>query len=85
MIPDLFPMEEWRRLALCAQTDPNLWFPEKGDFKTARRAKRICGRCVVREECLDYALADTSLEGIWGGLSRRERQAARRDVEALAS
>ena len=74
---DLFPVEEWRRLALCAQTDPELFFPEQGDSASNLEAKTICGRCVVRHECRAYALADTSLEGIWGGMSKRERQRQR--------
>lgn len=78
MLPEseLFPEESWRQLALCAQTEPNLWFPEQG--APARAAKAICRRCPVQAPCLEYALNDPSLEGVWGGFSQRERQMLRR-------
>ena len=57
---------------LCAQTDPELFFPEKGG--STRDAKRICARCDVQAECLEYALAMGERFGIWGGLSERERR-----------
>ena len=51
------PAEEpdWQERALCAQTDPEAFFPEKGG--STREAKRICSGCEVRAECLEYALA----------------------------
>ena len=74
--------EEWQGRALCAQTDPESFFPEKGG--STREAKRICGSCEVRAECLEYALAQDERFGIWGGLSERERRRLRRG-EAVAS
>lgn len=80
--PDLFDdlgevdEEEWQERALCAQTDPEAFFPEKGG--STREAKRICSGCEVRAECLDYALAHDERFGIWGGLSERERRRLRR-------
>ena len=67
---------EWQERALCAQTDPEAFFPEKGG--STREAKRICSGCDVRAECLDYALAHDERFGIWGGLSERERRRLRR-------
>ena len=49
---------EWQERALCSQTDPEAFFPEKGG--STREAKRICNRCEVRAECLEYALGTTS-------------------------
>jgi len=71
------PLEEealpsWQERALCAQTDPEAFFPEKGG--STREAKKVCGGCEVRAECLDYALANDERFGIWGGLSERERR-----------
>jgi WhiB family redox-sensing transcriptional regulator len=63
---------EWQERALCAQTDPEAFFPEKGG--STREAKRICAGCEVRAECLEYALAFDERFGIWGGLSERERR-----------
>ena len=62
----------WQERALCAQTDPEAFFPEKGG--STREAKRVCLSCEVRVECLDYALAHDERFGIWGGLSERERR-----------
>ncbi|MDI6023775.1 WhiB family transcriptional regulator [Leucobacter sp. UT-8R-CII-1-4] len=68
----------WQGDALCAQTDPEAFFPEKGG--STREAKRICDGCEVRSECLDYALANDERFGIWGGLSERERRKLRREA-----
>jgi len=64
-------MPEWYKLALCAQTDPDLFFPDKGGCPEP--AKRICRRCEVRIECLEYAVSNNVKFGIWGGLSEKER------------
>ncbi|MEO8815151.1 MAG: WhiB family transcriptional regulator [Mycobacterium sp.] len=70
--------EQWQDRALCAQTDPEAFFPEKGG--STRDAKKICQRCPVRNECLDYALGHDERFGIWGGLSERERRRLKRGV-----
>lgn len=73
----------WQWDALCAQTDPDSFFPEKGG--STREAKRICEDCPVRAECLEYALERDERFGIWGGLSDRERRAlkqARQEAQA---
>ncbi|MCS0499453.1 WhiB family transcriptional regulator [Protaetiibacter mangrovi] len=66
----------WQTDALCAQTDPEAFFPEKGG--STRDAKRICTGCSVRAQCLEYALDNDERFGIWGGLSERERRKLRR-------
>ena len=68
----------WQELSLCAQTDPEAFFPEKGG--STREAKRICVGCEVKSECLEYALAHDERFGIWGGLSERERRRLKRLV-----
>ncbi len=65
----------WRLDALCAETDPEAFFPEKGG--STREAKKICTGCEVRAECLEFALANDERFGIWGGLSERERRRVR--------
>ena len=62
----------WQERGLCAQTDPEAFFPEKGG--STREAKKVCLTCDVRQECLEYALANDERFGIWGGLSERERR-----------
>jgi WhiB family transcriptional regulator, redox-sensing transcriptional regulator len=66
----------WQEKALCAQTDPEAFFPEKGG--STREAKKVCLSCEVRSDCLDYALKNDERFGIWGGLSERERRRIRR-------
>ena len=63
--------EEWMKSAVCASSDPEEWFPEKG--VTAHKAKRICATCPVINECLQFAL-DHGETGIWGGTTGRERE-----------
>ena len=80
---DGFPIDieeelRWQERALCAQTDPEAFFPEKGG--STREAKRICTTCAVRSECLEYALGNDERFGIWGGLSERERRRLKRRV-----
>ncbi|PTR31631.1 WhiB family redox-sensing transcriptional regulator [Rhodococcus sp. OK519] len=83
LIPGLDAMfdpaeDQWQDRALCAQTDPEAFFPEKGG--STREAKRICLGCEVRGECLEYALANDERFGIWGGLSERERRRLKRGI-----
>jgi WhiB family transcriptional regulator, redox-sensing transcriptional regulator len=75
--------ERWQDRALCAQSDPEKWFPEKGG--STHEAKKICLGCEVRAECLDYALDHDERFGIWGGLSERERRRLKRQRDGHAS
>ena len=68
----------WEKYALCAETDPEAFFPEKGG--STREAKKVCAECDVRAQCLDRALANDERFGIWGGLSERERRKLKRRV-----
>jgi WhiB family redox-sensing transcriptional regulator len=65
------PVPEWHDRALCAQTDPEAFFPEKGG--SIRAAKRVCQACELRTECLEHAIENDEQHGIWGGLSVNER------------
>jgi WhiB family redox-sensing transcriptional regulator len=65
----------WWDRALCSQTDPEAFFPEKGGSTAA--SKRVCLSCEVRTECLEYALANDERFGVWGGKSERERRSLR--------
>ena len=68
--------DQWQERGLCAQTDPEAFFPEKGG--STREAKRVCTGCEVKAECLEYALENDERFGIWGGLSERERRRLKR-------
>ncbi|HEU0130947.1 MAG TPA: WhiB family transcriptional regulator [Mycobacteriales bacterium] len=67
----------WLDDALCAQVDPDLFFPDHRAVHVARAAKRICGRCPARDACRGYALTYPDLDGIWGGTTPRDRQRGR--------
>jgi WhiB family redox-sensing transcriptional regulator len=71
----------WQDLANCLGVDPDLFFPERG--ASTKEAKEVCRGCVVRDQCLEYALANGEKFGIWGGMSERERRRIRRQ-RALA-
>jgi len=73
---DVAPERTWQRQANCMGVDPDLFFPERG--ASTREAKEVCRGCVVREDCLEYALTNSEKFGIWGGLSERERRRLRR-------
>jgi len=66
----------WQDDANCLGVDPDLFFPERG--ASTREAKEVCRGCVVRMDCLEFALASGEKFGIWGGLSERERRRLRR-------
>ena len=68
----------WQDQALCAQTDPEAFFPAKGG--STREAKKVCRSCDVRAECLEYALENDERFGIWGGMSERERRRLKREA-----
>jgi WhiB family redox-sensing transcriptional regulator len=70
----------WMSRALCKETDPEAFYPEKGSSN--RPAKSVCGKCEVRDECLEYALANDERWGIWGGLSEKQRRKLKREVAA---
>ena len=62
----------WMEQASCRDVVPNTFFPESGAHVPA--AVRICAACVVKGDCLEYALANHIDHGIWGGTSERQRR-----------
>jgi hypothetical protein len=60
---------------VCATTDPEAFFPEKGvgGQRSVQMAKKLCRQCPYVEKCLQWAL-DNSERGIWGGTTERERR-----------
>lgn len=63
---------EWMKKALCAEIDPDIFYPEKNTDGTV--AKRVCLKCEVRVECLQYAIDNNERHGIWGGLNEKSRR-----------
>jgi WhiB family redox-sensing transcriptional regulator len=78
---------DWMDRGLCAETDPDSFFPEKGG--SAKAPKVVCRSCEVRAECLAYALehsghGDVGTFGIWGGTSELKRRQMRRQERSAA-
>ena len=73
-----YDRDGWREHANCKGIDPNLFHPERGSngFDMAT-AKNVCAGCTVRQDCLDYALDNFEMIGIWGGTTERERRRIR--------
>jgi len=70
----------WQDAALCAQTDPEAFYPEKG--ASTSDAKKVCLSCDVRAECLEDALGRNDRFGVLGGLSERERRTLKKQIIA---
>lgn len=64
----------WREQARCRGVDPQIFHPPEEDDAAALEAKAICEVCAVREPCLEYAISAREKEGVWGGLTARERR-----------
>lgn len=71
----------WQDRALCAEVDPELFFLERGG--SPRAARRVCARCPVARECIDFALSveePSARHGVWGGTTPREREVIHRQA-----
>lgn len=72
---------DWRNDASCRDVDPDLFFPIGTTgiaMEQVDAAKSICAGCVVREPCLEFALASNQDAGVWGGLTEDERRTLKR-------
>jgi WhiB family redox-sensing transcriptional regulator len=65
----------WMDGAQCRGEDRDLFFPSVGASST--KARVVCSTCPARQECLDFALADNELTGVWGGTTTQERKKLR--------
>lgn len=72
LLPDRELPGAWVLDGLCAQVDPEAFYPDKGESTAA--AKSVCQGCPVRAECLSFALENRERYGVWGGLSERDRR-----------
>ncbi|MGI9032453.1 MAG: WhiB family transcriptional regulator [Acidimicrobiales bacterium] len=70
----------WRDRAACRGRDPDVFFPVGSTgaaVEETQVAKQLCGPCLVREECLQFALKTNQESGIWGGTTEDERRRLR--------
>lgn len=70
---------DWLEQAACRDMDTNLFFFEPGNNHAAVAARKICGRCPVKEDCLQYAIDLHMTDGMFGGTTERERRQVRRE------
>jgi WhiB family redox-sensing transcriptional regulator len=63
---------DWRKYARCLGADPEVFHPTSEE--DADEAKAICATCPVREPCLEHAIVAREKQGVWGGLTERERR-----------
>lgn len=73
----------WRAGAACTGIDTALFFPERGEANgpDIRVIRDVCGRCPVRDDCLDEAVNDPDVKGIWAGTSWKQRARLRRGIK----
>ena len=69
----------WKERAACDGMS-ELFFSGVGEARKAEEAKKICVRCPVRADCLDYALKTRQKFGVWGGLAPKERRSLYREA-----
>jgi WhiB family redox-sensing transcriptional regulator len=78
----------WQADAACADNDAVGWddfFPPDGKKSAARRARAVCAGCLVRDDCLEFALDHFIRDGVWGGTTERDRRPMWRERRRLAS
>jgi WhiB family transcriptional regulator, redox-sensing transcriptional regulator len=67
---------DWRVLSACRSVDPELFFPISSagpSLEQVAEAKAVCASCLVRRQCLAFAMRTGQRHGIWGGLTEEER------------
>ena len=72
----------WRDQSACRGLDPEIFYPPSDE--EAEEAKAVCGICPVRQMCLEHALAFRERDGVWGGLTERERRRVLRQRQKSA-
>lgn len=87
LFDDLRRRPAWHADAACREHPEIDWFPTRGAeaFRMLRAARQVCAGCLVRDECLDFALADPTIVGVWAGTTALERKKMRREPQAGAA
>lgn len=75
-------VQGWEARAACRGMPLEVFFHDDGVQADYDDAKAVCGRCVVRRECLELALRAGFTTGVFGGLTARERQRMRAEDHA---
>ena len=64
--------QEWQEQASCRAVPVETFFPLVE--QEADDAKQVCRSCLVREQCLEFAISAGEHFGVWGGLTPPERR-----------
>ena len=70
--PEPVQRRSWMAGAACRGMNPALFFPS--DRVGVGAAQPVCRRCRVCAACLEYALERQVVDGVWGGVSERDRR-----------
>lgn len=79
--PLAITLDDWRSLAACQDTDPDLFFPVGTTgpaIEQIEQAKAVCETCDAKAPCLEFAMSTNQDSGVWGGTSEEERRKLRR-------
>ena len=79
--------DSWMSRGACLGERPELFFPvgqSCAAMKQTADAIRVCSRCEVRDDCLNYALNNAVDEGVWGGMAEEERRQLRKRTDREA-
>ena len=80
-LDQLTTITDWRDMAACRDSEPDLFFPVGTTgpaVEQIERAKQICMSCSVRDDCLQYALESNQEAGVWGGYQEDDRRRLRK-------
>jgi len=68
----------WQHSANCTDIDSTIFIPTEMQGRTVSKlyakAKSYCFECEVRPECLTFAIYNNMTEGVWGGLTPKQRK-----------
>ena len=76
-VNDFLQRPAWQRLAACRGVGIEAFFPAQGENVQTDEVRSLCDGCPVRPECLEYAVTQPELRGVWAGTSKRERKRMR--------
>lgn len=75
-LEELIRRPQWQRYGACRGESIGTFVPGLGGGGFGR-AREICRGCSVLAKCLDFALADEDIVGMFGGTTAKERRSMR--------
>jgi hypothetical protein len=87
--PEDYPDFEEFGTPPCATSDPDSFFSEdhpdgmkhiRPIYRYEREAKQICLECPYMQRCLQFALDNPDVQGIWGATTEQQRIKIRKGI-----